>query len=347
MNTQPKTVLVLAGGDSSEREVSLGSARGMAQAAQERGHIVFVADPARADIEPTKNLAQIFGEAKIDARPPEVMGDVFGTRAAFIQTFMKYKDQGVDIVLNGLHGGVGENGTIQAVMDYLGIPYTGSGAAACALAMDKFRSKRLAQAFGVPVAKDEFFNRAQKTDEAIVRNVREAMDYPVVVKPNTEGSSVGLTVVDGEDNLGEALTKAFGLDDNILVEQYVAGAEITVAVLEGEGALPVLEIRPKSGLYDYFHKYQAGASGYLVPAPIDDSVAAAIGESAQRAFDLLGCKVYGRVDFRLDSGGNHYFLEVNTLPGMTALSLVPKAAKAAGIDYAELVLRILNLSLNK
>jgi D-alanine-D-alanine ligase len=341
------TVLILGGGDSAERDVSLDSARGMAEAVQELGYRVLAVDPARAEIEPTEDLSKIFGGAVIDEKPPDVMDDVFGARSAFVRTLTKYQEYGVDIVLNGLHGGVGEDGTIQAVLDYVGIPYTGSGAAACALAMDKYRAKRLAQAFGVPVPKDEFFNRAEMTDESITKQIRENLSFPVVVKPNTQGSSVGLTVVASIENLVGAVTRAFDLDDNILVEEYIAGSEITVAVLEGEGALPVLEIRPKSGLYDYFHKYQSGASEYLVPAPVDDGIAAAIRESAQRFFDLLGCRVYGRLDFRLGEDGRHYLLEANTLPGMTALSLVPKAAKAAGISYVELVSQILRLSLNK
>ena len=347
MTEKTKTVLVLAGGDSAERDVSLDSARGMAGAVKELGHKVLVADPARPEVEPAGDAAKILGDTSINDKPPELMGGVFGPRKAFIQRIAGYKTLGVDIVLNGLHGGTGEDGTIQAVMDYVGIPYTGSGAAACALAMDKHRSRMLVEACGVPVPEERFFWRTGTDNQTIIRTVREEFALPVVVKPNTQGSSVGLTVVSKQADLEDALTKAFGLDDYILVQEYIAGAEITVAVLEGEGALPVLEIRPKSGLYDYFHKYQSGASEYIVPAPLDPPVAGAIGGAAEKAFDVLGCRVYGRVDFRLSRDGRFYFLEMNTLPGMTALSLVPKAAGAKGITYNELVSRILRLSLDK
>lgn len=347
MSKRSITVLVLAGGDSAERDVSLDSGLGMAKAVQELGHRVLVADPARADIAPTEDLSKIFGDAAIDEAPPEAIDDVFGARAAFVRTLADYQQHGVDVVLNGLHGGVGEDGTIQAVLDYIGIPYTGSGTAACALAMDKYRTKLLAQKMGIPVPTGISFNRRESTTATIAQAVSADLSLPVVVKPNNQGSSVGLTVVASIKDLDEALAKAFRFDDNILIEEYIAGAEITVGMLEGEGALPVLEIRPNSGLYDYYHKYQSGASDYLVPAPLDKPVAEAISESARLAFGLLGCRVYGRVDLRLGNDGRHYLLEVNTLPGMTALSLVPKAAKAAGIGYAELVSRILRLSLDK
>lgn len=347
MTDKRTTVLVLAGGDSAERDVSMASARGMAQAAEELGYRVLVADPARADLEPTEDTTKIFGAVSISENPPEVADDVFVARAAFVQMVATCRDRGVDIVLNGLHGGAGEDGTIQSVLDYVGLPYTGSGAAACALAMDKHRSKKLVETCGVGVAKEVFFWRDGATNKTIAAAVRDNFALPVVVKPNAQGSSVGLTVVRSHDDLEKALAAAFALDDYILVEEYIAGAEITVAVLEGEGALPVLEIRPKSGLYDYFHKYQSGASEYLVPAPLDAGLASAIGEAAERAFEVLGCRVYGRVDFRLGEDGRFYFLEMNTLPGMTALSLVPKAAKAKDISYRELVSRILRLSMAK
>jgi D-alanine-D-alanine ligase len=201
----------------------------------------------------------------------------------------------------------------------------------------------------VPVAESVCLDRAGfKADPSLVEKaVGEAgLVFPVVVKPNSQGSSVGLTVVDSPTGLVEAAQMAFDLDDKILVEQFISGHEITAAILEGTD-LPLLEIRPKSGLYDYFHKYQHGATEYLVPAPLDDAVAAAVAQSARRAFEIFGCRVYGRVDFRIDNDGAHYFLEVNTLPGMTSTSLVPKAAKKAGISYTGLVERILHLSLAK
>jgi len=348
MKRNKLTVLVLAGGDSAERDVSLESARGMAEAARGTGHNVLVADPARPEIEPTEEFDRVFAGAGIAAAPPDAKGNGVAARSsarrAFVRMLADCERLGVDIVLNGLHGGVGEDGTVQALLDLLGIPYTGSGAEASALAMDKYRSKRLAQPASVPVAEGILVRRAQAASVAAL--VRERLSVPVVVKPNDQGSSVGLTVVHALADLFPAAERAFQVSEDILIEAYVAGRELTAAVLEGE-RLPVLEIRPRSGLYDYFHKYQSGASEYLVPAPLDDAAARAIAESARRAFDVLGCRVYGRADFRLGEDGRHYFLEVNTLPGMTSTSLVPKAARKAGVEYPELVDRILHLSLSK
>jgi D-alanine-D-alanine ligase len=346
VNKKQLTVLVLAGGDSAERDVSLDSARGMAQAAREAGYRVLVADPARPEVSPSEDWAFVLGDASIGEVPPDVIEDVYGARVRWVKMLAGYKSSGIDIVLNGLHGGTGEDGTVQAILDFAGIPSTGSGMEACALAMDKYRSKHMAQSVGVPGAKSVYLQRDHAAASSFAEQILDSLELPVVVKPNNQGSSVGLTVVASKVDLDEAVERAFQFDDNIIVEEYIPGAEITAAVLEGE-ELPLLEIRPKSGLYDYFHKYQHGATEYLVPAPLDEAVAQAVSESARRAFHTLGCKVYGRVDFRLDEQGRHFFLEVNTLPGMTATSLVPKAAKSAGIGYNELVDRILRLSINK
>jgi D-alanine-D-alanine ligase len=340
------TVLVLAGGDSAERDVSLESGRGMAEAALESGHRVLVADPARPDIEPSEDWTPVFGDAAIGEAPPDVIDDVYGARMNFVRTLAECESHGVDVVLNGLHGGAGEDGTIQAVLDFVGIPHTGSGTEACVLAMDKYLSKHLVQSVGVPVAKAVYLQRSTMDDGTIERTVKAHLSLPVVVKPNNQGSSVGLTVVASDKDLADAAEKAFRLDDNVIVEEYIAGREITAAVVEGE-RLPLLEIRPESGLYDYYHKYQSGATEYVAPAPLEVPVAQAMAESAWRAFHMLGCRVYGRVDFRLDLDDRHYFLEVNTLPGMTTTSLVPKAAESVGIGYTELIDRILRLSLTK
>ena len=322
MAKKPLTVLLLAGGDSAERDVSLDSSRGMARAAVEAGHRVFVADPARPDIEPAEDWTRVFGDAKIGALPPDVVGTDYIARMKFVGKMAASGNDQFDIVLNGLHGGAGEDGTIQAILAFIGVSYTGSGAGACALAMDKHRSKHVARSVGVPVAKDVLLSRSVAAAGAFERAVLDNLSLPVVVKPNNQGSSVGLTVVTSVDELEPAARRAFALDDYVLVEEYIAGREITAAILEGTN-LPLLEIKPLSGLYDYYHKYQSGASEYLVPAPLDDPVADAIAASAKRAFETLGCRVYGRVDFRLGDDGQHYFLEANTYPGMTSTSLVP------------------------
>jgi D-alanine-D-alanine ligase len=338
-------VLLLAGGDSSERDVSLASSRGIATALREAGHRVLIADPAQPRVAPTEYDDAIFDGAAIGVEPPRIDGDVESARAAFVRMLASREDWDFDIVFNGLHGGVGEDGTVQAVLDYLRIPYTGSGAAASALAMDKQRSKIVAAAAGVPVPEGIHVERSALAAGTLEQQVRETLGVPVAVKPNAQGSSVGLSIVESFADLDEAARKAFAVDNSILIERYIAGREITQAIVEGAPDFPLLEIRPKSGLYDYQHKYQAGSSEYLVPAPVDEYVARAVLASSKRAFAALGLSVYTRFDFRLDAQGRHYLLEANTLPGMTAMSLVPKSAGAVGISYTELCDRIVRESL--
>ncbi len=341
------TVLVLAGGDSPERDVSLESARGIAGALRSAGYHVLVADPARPDIAPTEDDAEIFAAAAIAAEPPTLDEDPHSARAEFNRILTGYRAWGIDIVFNGLHGGAGENGTVQAILEYLGIPFTGSGSAASSLAMDKHRAKHIAAAAGVPVPRGMWFERSALAVGSIEPAVRESLGTPVVVKPNAQGSSVGLTVVTDFSEVDEAAARAFEVDDAIIVEEFIEGREITQAFLEGQSDIPLLEIRPRSGLYDYFHKYQAGNSEYIVPAPVKKAAAKAMAHSAQQTVHALGLSAYARMDFRLDAKGNHYLLEANTLPGMTATSLVPKACAEIGIDYTELCDRIVRLSIER
>ncbi len=338
-------VLLLAGGDSPERDVSLASSRGIAKALREAGHRVLIADPAQPRVTPTEYDDAIFDGAAIGVEPPKLGGDIDAMRAAFVRMLASREDWDFDIVFNGLHGGAGENGTLQAVLDYLGIPYTGSGAAASALAMDKQRAKIIAAAAGVPVPEGIHIERSALAAGTLEQQVRETLGLPVVVKPNAQGSSVGLSLVGSFEELDAAARAAFGVDDSILIERYIEGREITQAMLEGAPDFPLLEIKPKSGFYDYYHKYQSGNSEYLVPAPVDASIARDVLNSSKRAFAALGLSVYTRFDYRLDPQGRHYLLEANTLPGMTSTSLVPKAAAAVGISYTELCDRIVRESL--
>jgi D-alanine-D-alanine ligase len=336
MTKSTYTVMLLAGGDTAERDVSLSSSRGIAKALRESGHRVLVCDPARPHIAPTEYDEAIFGDAKISAEPPVIDIDIAAARAAFVKLLLQAETFKVDVVFMGLHGGAGENGTIQGILEYLGIPFTGSSATACAHAMDKQRAKILAEAAGVPVPPGLHFEASALAAGTLEQQVREFVGLPAVVKPNSQGSSVGLTIVDKFSDLDAAARHALTCDDSVLVERYIEGRELTQAVLEDGPDTPVLEIRPKGGLYDYFHKYQSGNTEYLVPAPIDASVARAVRESSKTTFAALGLSVYSRIDFRLDSNNRHYMLEANTLPGMTPLSLVPKACDAAGMSYVEL-----------
>ncbi len=339
-------VLLLVGGDSPERDVSLESGKSICEALKVTGHQVFVADPGRPDIPPAEEPEVFFRDARITSEPPVIERELYASRAAFIEHLCGLRDLGFDVVFNALHGGVGENGTLQACLDYLGIPYTGSGALACALSMDKNLAKQLAAGAGVPTA-ESFLVDAQAVSKGdLERTIQEKLAFPVVIKPNHQGSSVGVSIVRDPEELSEAISKAAALDRALLVERYIKGREITAAVL-GDEALPLVEIQTREGFYDYRNKYTAGANEYLVPAPLRDEATKAIQVSALQAYRALGCSAYGRVDLRYSEEGRHYFLEVNTLPGMTASSLVPKAAKAAGIDFPELIDRILRLSMRE
>ena len=330
------TVMLLAGGDSAERDVSLSSSRGIARALREAGHRVLVCDPARPHIAPTEYDEAIFGESKIGAEPPVIDIDVHAAREGFLKLLLNVDTLKIDIVFMGLHGGAGENGTIQAMLEFLSIPFTGSSATACAHAMDKQRAKILAEAAGVPVPPGLHFEASALAAGTLEQQVREFVGLPAVVKPNSQGSSVGLTIVDKFSELDEAAQRALATDKSVLIERFIEGRELTQSVLDGGPDTPVLEIRPKGGLYDYFHKYQSGNTEYLVPAPVEPAVSKAVLESSKRAFAALGLSVYSRIDFRLDPAGRHYMLEANTLPGMTPTSLVPKACAAAGMSYTEL-----------
>jgi D-alanine-D-alanine ligase len=336
MKQKTFTVMLLAGGDSAERDVSLSSSRGIAKALREAGHRVLVCDPARPHIPPTEYDEAIFGDSRIGEEPPVIDIDVHSAREGFLKLLLNADTFKVDVVFMGLHGGAGENGTIQAVLEYLDIPFTGSSARACAHAMDKQRAKILAEAAGVPVPPGLHFEASALAAGTLEQQVRETVGLPAVVKPNSQGSSVGLTIVEKFSDLDEAARLALSCDKSVLIERYIEGRELTQAVLEDGADTPVLEIRPKGGLYDYFHKYQSGNTEYLVPAPVDDAVASAVLESSKRAFAALGLSVYSRIDFRLDSNNRHYMLEANTLPGMTPTSLVPKACAAVGMSYTEL-----------
>lgn len=338
-----RNILLLAGGDSSEQDVSLASSRSILQALEQLGHRVTIVDPKNPDLsqEAARDLVM---QAGIAAQPPPV--DPGLGRARFVRLLEGWDRLGADIVFNALHGGAGEDGTVQAMLEYLGIPFTGSGSRACAMAMDKHVSRRLAAGVGVPVAAGFVADGTHATAAAVRRSIESGPGFPAVVKPVDQGSSVGLTIVQSPEDIAGALERTAPYGSRFLVERYIAGTEITVTVL-GEQALPALEIRPESGLYDYLHKYTSGRTEYICPAPLEDTLARTFAGYSVDAYRALGCSVYARIDFRLSAAGEPYFLEVNTLPGMTAQSLVPKAARAAGIEFPELIDRIIRLSLGE
>lgn len=240
--------------------------------------------------------------------------------------------QNADVVLMALHGGIGENGRIQGMFESLGICFTGSDALSSAMCMDKHISKLLAEDVGIDTPKWRRIKKGNKINNVI--------GYPCVVKPNSEGSTVGLTIVDSEEELDAAVDLAFTYDDEILIEKYIAGKEITCSIV-GNDVLPLIEIKPSHDLYDYECKYTKGLTEYICPTELNKEITESIQKTSLDVYKLLKCRHYGRVDFRLDNDEKHWFLEVNTLPGMTDTSLVPKAAKAVGMSFKELIRSII------
>lgn len=289
-------IAILAGGPSSERDISIESGKAVHRVLKAGG----------------------FDTVFIDAR---------GTLEH------KISRSNADIVFIALHGAFGEDGTVQKILDRIGMPYTGSGPDASELAMDKEASRKVFQDKGINVPRYKVFKRGQRIDIGDLK-------LPLVVKPRREGSSIGLSTVFDIKDLKQAAEKAFSYDEKILIEEFIKGRELTVGILDDK-PLPVIEILPENGCYDYYAKYKSSNTKYLVPAPVsckEFKEAKAIGLKAHRA---LGCKSFSRVDMILDEQGRINILEVNTIPGLTSRSLLPKAAEAAGISFLDLCKKIL------
>ena len=235
----------------------------------------------------------------------------------------------VDLVFLGLHGSIGENGTIQGFLESLGLKYTGSDPLSSAICMDKNISKIIARDSKVNTPNWEIVTRGQTLNE-------DNSEFPLVIKPNDQGSTVGLTIVHDESELGPALNLAYNYSSSVMVEQFIKGRELTVTLM-GSEAYPVCEIIPSHELYDYECKYTSGMSKYVCPADIELDLTKRIQEITERLFDVLKCRHYSRADFRMDHEDNLWFLEMNTLPGMTDTSLAPMTAKAAGLSFNDLI----------
>ena len=335
-------IAVLLGGNSAEREVSFASGEAIARALLENGHEVLLVDPAMGAGHLALNELTL--QKEVSVRPPSLEELPENSSARIIEAIEYIADQAVDLVFVGLHGGPGEDGRVQSLMDLAGISYTGSGYLACALAMNKIVSKRLFEHQGIPTASWVSVHAEEAHLPLTGVSGWNKLTYPVVVKPGDQGSTVGLTIVNTEADLGNALELAGKYSNDILIEKYIPGREMTVAIL-GDTPLPVIEIKPKHGVYDYECKYQSGMTSYEVPAKISDDLRERLQEMALLAHRSLGCSHYSRVDFRVDKEDNPFCLEVNTLPGMTKTSLVPKAAKAFGLSFPQLIQRIVDLAL--
>jgi D-alanine-D-alanine ligase len=323
-------IAVLFGGTSEERDVSIASAAQIVPALRALGHDVFAVDTATGRLSAAQEQKLL--TSKVAPQPPSSgdIADVRGRAIALSPAAFDVRD--VDVVFLALHGGAGEDGRVQAMLDLASIAYTGSNHIASAAAMDKDMSKRLFRSVGVPTP--DWLMAPASVDA-----VAEELGWPVVVKPNRQGSTVGLSVVREPDALAAALETAHRYDDEVMIEKFIPGREFTVGILGGK-ALPVGEIIVPGEIFDYQSKYQAGGAREIFPADIPESEARTMQTHALRAHAVLKLGAYSRVDFRRDSAGGFWALEANSLPGMTATSLLPQAAKAAGISFAELLDRI-------
>lgn len=323
-------IAVLFGGTSEERDVSIASAAQIIPALRALGHEVQAVDTASGRLPPAEEQKML--SASVAAQPPSTT-DIASMRgkAATLATGA-FNIQGVDVVFLALHGGAGEDGRIQAMLDLAGLAYTGSNHIASAAAMDKELSKRLFRSVGVPTP--NWIMAPARVDD-----VAKALNWPVIVKPNKQGSTVGLSVVRDPSQLATAVEKARAFDDEVMIEQFIPGREFTVGVLDGK-ALPVGEIIAPGEVFDYQSKYQAGGAREVFPADIPSAESQVMQRYAVLAHNVLKLGAYSRIDFRRDPAGNFWALEANSLPGMTATSLLPQAAKAAGITFPELLERI-------
>jgi D-alanine-D-alanine ligase len=334
-------IAVLLGGTSPERHVSMASGKGVAEALISAGHNVTLYDVARG------------ADARIeitDLHLPDQIAPSHEELAAFsnadVITAIQSLPADTDVAFLALHGSPGEDGTVQSLLELRGIPYTGSNVLASALAMDKAMTKRVLQHYGIPTPRWFSLPAGEASFDELRSKVDYYTAYPVVVKPNDGGSTVGLTIVNDESSLQAAYTLAGEYSRIVLFEEFIEGSELTVAIL-GDESLPIVEIRPKSGIYDYHNKYTAGRTEYFCPAPLSRDIEEELCELARQSHTALGCSGYSRVDFRVNPDTVPYCLEVNTLPGMTATSLVPKAAAAAGIGFVDLCERIIALALEQ
>ncbi|AXM04595.1 D-alanine--D-alanine ligase [Escherichia fergusonii] len=301
-------IAVLLGGTSAEREVSLNSGAAVLAGLREGGVDAYPVDPKDVDVAQLKSM---------------------GFQKVFI----------------ALHGRGGEDGTLQGMLELLGLPYTGSGVMASAISMDKLRSKLLWQGAGLPLAPWVAITRTEfekGLSDEVVKQI-SALGLPLIVKPSREGSSVGMSKVVAENSVENALKLAFQHDDEVLVEKWLSGPEFTVAIL-GEEILPSIRIQPAGTFYDYEAKYLSDETQYFCPSGLEAEQESILKSLVQKAWTTLGCKGWGRIDVMLDDDGQFYLLEANTSPGMTSHSLVPMAARQAGMSFSQLVVRILELA---
>ena len=309
MITKNDVVAVVLGGPSSEAEISRVTGGAIANALREKG----------------------YNAKEVELVPDRLITTLHAMNAK--------------VVFNAVHGKYGEDGRLQSILEAAGIPYTGCGVLASAVSMDKSATKRYLQSAGIATPRCLIINKRELGDLATLKaHILEAFGLPVVIKAATQGSSIGVVIPKEEAGIEPALQEAFSYSDNVLVEEYIKGKELTVAIMEEKGSLkplPVIWIAPHSGAYDFHSKYTKGATDYHCPAPLGDEVTAHVQGLALAAYKILGLSGVARIDVMLDEHNQGYVLEANTVPGMTSTSLVPKAAAAVGISFPDLCERIL------
>lgn len=335
-------IAVIFGGISSERNVSINGGISVCKALIEKGYNVTAIDPALG-----LNCVLDLNNLELKYGAPSIEELHNFNKRSILDCINSSAFDNVDLAFLVLHGKYGEDGLIQALLELRGIPYTGSGVKSSALSIDKHSSKVLMIASGIPTPKWELLHISDAEDYDLIKSVRKELGNKIVIKPNDEGSTIGLTIVEkGDlDEIAQGIRDAGQYSGDVIVEEYIAGREITVAVINGE-AYPIIEIKPIDGFFDYNNKYTKGKTEYICPADINEDLTDYIQNISITAYHSLGCKGVSRLDFRLSEDNMPYCLEINTIPGFTSTSLVPMAAKAVGIEYPDLCELIIKSTLN-
>lgn len=346
-------IVVVAGGLSTERDVSFKTGSMVTNALRENGHRVILVDVFMGYSDKEEDLTDIFEKSeeisvKVD-NIPEVAPDLAKVKASrkdqsdnFFGPNVIRMCQMADIVFMGLHGENGEDGKIQAAFDLFGIKYTGSDYLSSAIAMNKDTAKHFFTANGIPTPKGIAMTRATREDDVNKLN----LTLPCVVKPCCGGSSIGVTIVHNEEEFVAALDETFRWEDELVIEEYVSGREFSVGVIEGK-ALPIIEIAPVQGFYDYKNKYKAGSAVETCPAELPEEITKEMQHYAEEVARVIGLDTYSRSDFLLSQDNRIYCLEVNTLPGMTPTSLLPQEAAAVGMNFNELCEKLIEISIKR
>lgn len=339
-------IIVLAGGNSTEREVSIASGQGVCKALRERNHKAVLLDPYFGASQKEENLFPTEYDVDKAADAMREMSskleETMKTRKGFFGPNVLEICKEADIVFLALHGANGEDGKVQSVLDLMGIKYTGSSPLSSGMAMDKGITKMVFEAKGVPTPKGITLEKGKCSSQL----ADYGMGFPVIVKPCCGGSSVGVCIANNQTEYQAALLEAFSYENEVVVEQFITGREFSVAVVDGK-AYPVIEIAPLQGFYDYKNKYQAGSCVETCPADLSSALTKEMQKYAEMGYKALNLQAYARLDFLMDDEGNMYCLEANTLPGMTPTSLIPQEAKAIGMDYPQLCEKLIEVSLKK